>query len=927
MTSAAFPGGTGTFLFTDIEGSTRLEEAVGTAAYASLRERHRELLRAAFAAHGGIEQGTEGDSFFVVFPSPRGAAAAAIEAQRALAAEAWPADATIRVRMGLHSGEATLAGGSLVGLDINRAARVAAAANGGQVLISDATRVLVEADLPHGVALRDMGRHRLRDLREPERLHQLVIPGLPDAFAPIRTIDARPNNLPTQVTSFIGRAAELAEAHRLLDTTRLLTLTGPGGTGKTRLALQLAEQIAHRFPDGVFFVPLEPVRDPALVASHVLAAIGIPDGGSRPAREALIEWIRGKEILLVLDNFEQVADAAPLVADLIRSSERLTVIATSRAALRVSGEQEYPVPGLPAPPDPSAVPALERVRRGIPSGPVDPAAATQYEAVRLFIARAVSVRPDFQVTNENAPAVAAICARLAGMPLAIELAAARVKILGPDAILARLDHQLSVLASTARDLPERQQSLRGAIVWSYDLLDAGGRRLLDRLSAFAGGFDLDGAEAVCGPRGELGIEVLDGIESLVDQSLVRSEDVNGAPRFRLLDSIREFAAEMLEAGGQADQIRDRHRAWFLDLVKRAAPELSGDDQRAWLERLELEHANLRAVLQRAVEQADARTAIELAFAMWRFWQKRGHLNEARRLLEAIESAGWSRDDPRLRARLDETLGGICWWQGDLAAMAAHYREAVDLWTDLGDTAELANALYNYSFVFAVPADPTQPPEMTDPDGIGRDLLERALGLFREVGDRRGEANTFWALGNSHYFRAEPDAGIRYFRESERIFQEVGDRTMEAWALHMYGSGLLRTGGWAEAGEPLRRALRHFHGASDTAGITLLLDDLSSEAVYAGDLPRAARLRGAARNLTVTTGVGLAEFVNDSLEERFRASIRTVLDREQLEAWSREGAAMTLDALVAYALLPPERPDPSGRASPGGTPDSGARDQG
>ncbi len=892
--------GTVTFLFTDIEGSTRLEQQVGTVRYGGLRERHREILREVFVAHDGIEQGTEGDSFFVVFASARAAVAAAVAAQRRLAAEPWPDDDAVRVRIGIHSGEAELAGGSLVGLDINRAARIAAVGHGGQILVSDATRALVEAYLPADVRLRDLGAFRLKDLLGPEHVVQVETDDLPHDFPQLRTPDARPNNLPTQLTTFIGRGAELDEAATLLSSTRLLTLTGPGGTGKTRLSLQLATMVADGFPDGVFFVPLEPIRDPMLVTSRIATAVGVAEAGARPIAETLAEWLRDRRLLLVLDNFEQVADAAPIVADLLRAAPDLKIIVTSRAALRVSGEQEYPVPGLPTPPDLAQLSSLDRMQLPAESRALDLAALGQYAAVRLFIERAVAVRPGFSVTNANAPAVAAISARLHGMPLAIELAAARIKLLSPDAILARLEHQLDVLAAGARDLPARQQTLRGAIAWSYDLLDEEACRLLDRLSVFAGSCDLEAAEAVCGPASELGGELVDGLMALADQSLLKMEEAaDGEPRFRLLDTIREYAAERLAERGETLAIQDRHRDWFLALAERAAAEMSGADQRGWLDRLELEHDDIRAVLDRSMARPEPETEIRLGFAMWRFWQKRGHLAEARRRLAAMEAAPWSRDDPRLRAKLLEALGGACWWQGDLAEMTDHYREALEVWRAVGDEPEIANAYYNASFTFAVPRS-THVPD-PDPDGIGLGYIDEARRRFHQLGDLRGEANALWALGNYHYFRNQQGNGTDEFREALEMFRQTADLTMEAWALHMLGSGLLRNGEVVAARDYIQHAMRHFHAAGDAAGLTLTLDDMSAVAVAGGDLVRAARLRGAARNLTSETGTGLATYVEDTFETGVRPGVRSHMAADEIERLGAEGAAMTLDEAVAYAL--------------------------
>jgi len=909
MTEASVPAGSShaattstlTFLFSDIEGSTRLQEQLGMNPYAEVLGRHQALLRAAFAAHDGREQGTEGDSFFVVFESAREAVVAAVDAQRALAAEPWPAGIEVLVRMGIHAGEARVTPAGLVGLDINRAARIAAAASGGQIVVSEAIRQLVGPDLGPEISLRGLGSHRLKDLGEPQPLCQIVAEGLRLEFPPLRSLDARPNNLPTQLTSFVGRERELAEARRLLAANRLVTLTGPGGTGKTRLGLQVAADAADEYPDGVFFVALETVREPALVEPRISSAIGLAEAGTQDSGRTLREWLVDKRVLLVLDNFEQVVAAGPIVAALMRDAPGLSVLATSRAALRVSGEQEYPVPGLPVPPDPSMMPAIEVAQLSPSERAFDPAVLSTYEAVRLFIARASAVRPDFSVSNENAPAVAGIVARLHGMPLAIELAAARVKLLSPDAILARLESRLSLLSAGSRDLPERQQTLRGAIAWSYDILDESCRRHLDRLSVFEGGFDLPAAEAVCGPAEELGMDVLDGLVSLVDQSLVRTVDAPGEPRFAMLDTIREFAAEHLEARGEADAIKDRRGRWFLELVEGIAPQLAGVEQRALLDRLERDHDNIRAVLDRAVGSGDGATAIRVAFAVWRFWQKRGHLYEARRRLDAMAAAEWSHVDPTLRARLMEALGGVCWWQGDVVAMRPPYREAVEIWRSLGDRAGLANALYNYAFTLSVPETPTGPATNIDPEGEGWRVLEEALELYRDLGDRRGEANILWGMGQQQYFKNLEDAGAAMFRRSLELFREVGDRTMEAWALHMLGGALIRSGDTGDARTAFRHALRHFYTAGDTAGIALVLDDLSSEAIAEDDPLRASKLWGAARSLTQTTGAMLAAFTDSWLESRLRPSVRVALDPEELERGARDGAALTLDEAVAYAL--------------------------
>jgi predicted ATPase len=627
----------------------------------------------------------------------------------------------------------------------------------------------------------------------------------------------------------------------------------------------------------------------------------LAEAGKRGADAVLREWLGAKRVLLVLDNFEQVLGAGPILADLLRDAPGLSMLVTSRAALRVSGEQEYPVPGLPTPPDLSNLSTLELASLPAEARTVDAATLSTYESVRLFIARATAVRPDFQVTNENAPAVAAIAARLHGMPLAIELAAARIKLFSPDALRARLEDQLGLLSAGARDLPERQQTLRGAIAWSYDLLDDGHRRLLDRLSVFEGGIDLAAAEAVCGPAAEVGVDVVDGLLALADQSLIRSVETDHEPRFTMLDTINSYAGEMLTAHGGAAEIARRHSTWFLELAQRVAPELAGTDQRRLLDQLELEHDNIRAALDRASAEGDAATAIGLAFAVWRFWQKRGHLSEARRRLDALAAAPWSREDPQLRARLMEALGGVCWWQADIGGMRPAYQEAADIWRRLGDKAELANALYNLSFVYAVPETPETMTGPVDPEGAGERLQDEALALYHELGDARGEGNVLWGRGNKKYFSERADAGVEEFMEALARFRSVGDRTMEAWSLHMAGSALLRSRRKDEARPLLIEALRHFYQAGDAAGMTLVIDDLSALALADDDPERAARLWGAGRALTAASGATIAAYTDTYIESELRPHVSQMVEPGDLDRWAAEGGQLSLDEAVAFAL--------------------------
>jgi tetratricopeptide (TPR) repeat protein len=525
---------------------------------------------------------------------------------------------------------------------------------------------------------------------------------------------------------------------------------------------------------------------------------------------------------------------------------------------------------------------------------------TQFEAVRLFIARASAVRPTFEVTNANAPAVAGIAARLHGMPLAIELAAARTKLLSPDQVLARLEHHLDLLTAGSRDLPERQQTLRGAIGWSYDLLDEGARRLVDRLSVFRGGFDLEMGERVCGPADEVGGDVVERVGELVDQSLVRLDETAADPRFAMLETIREYAAEMLAGRGEGGAIADRHAAAMLDLASLAAPHLSGGDQRIWLDRLERDHDNMRAALDWAVAKPDPPLAASLATALWRFWQQRGYLNEARARFEQIERQGWSLDTAD-RARLAEAYGGIAYWQSDAPTARRQYDEALRLWRALGDKREIANALYNraYADMIDIMEGNVAPPGPGE--HVPTPALDEALEIYQGLGDKGGEGNIMWALGSIHYFTSNANEAESWYRRSLELHRSSENRTMEAWSLHMLGLSLAGQRRFEEAYEVVSHALRHFDEAGDVAGVTLVLDDLAIVALGLGDPDRGGRLWGAARHLQERTGTALADYVQQTNELFGVPTPRDALAPDRLKELADEGAAMSFDEVVAYAL--------------------------
>ncbi|MGH2358070.1 MAG: adenylate/guanylate cyclase domain-containing protein [Candidatus Limnocylindria bacterium] len=868
------PTGTVAFLFSDIEGSTLLLQQLGDR-WPAVLERHRTLVRDVVAQHEGREVGTEGDSFFIVFGSAPAAMAAAADIQRALAAEAWPEGADLRVRMGLHVGEGVIHGGTYVGLDVHRAARVADAAHGGQTLLSDVAAALVRSSLPPDASVRDLGEHRLKDLSRPERLWQLTIEGLATSFPPLRTLDAVPNNLPTQLTSFLGRDRELAEIRALVGETRLLTLTGPGGTGKTRLALQLAAELSGSFDHGVFWVALDTIGDPALVPATIAQAIGMTDVGAN-AVERLAEHLARRRMLLVLDNFEQVVDAGPALADLLRRAPGLVALVTSRFALRVSGEHEYPVPPL-------ELPDLRRA--------TDAVQLSQYAAVALFIERAISVKPDFAVTNDNAPAVAEICVRLDGLPLALELAAARIRILAPDEILRRLDDRLGLLTSGLRDLPERQRTLRGAIAWSHELLDPDERSLLAQLAVFSGGARLDAVEAVIGGDA---LTLVDRIEALTEKSFLRREDEpSGRERYRMLETIREFALEQLVAAGEEADLRRRHAAHYLAFAEAGAELVLGPERGRCLDDFELEHDNLRAALAWAVESGEAEIALRLVAACWRFWQVRGYLPEAKeRASRALELP---HDDSLASARLKalEAAGGIAYWMGDFRLAAVHYGGALDIARRLGDARQEAEQLYNLGF--------TTDFRRLEERAAAQDYAEIALERFRTLGDRHGEGRALWALSNSMlYMRDDPQAQARGRAAGEEalvIFRELDDRFMTSWAIFMQAGYAEGAGDRARARALLLESLQFFSEINDVSGYGLVFDFLAANEFAMGNRELAMRLAGAATAIQATSGNGLAELNRDA--EGFFPDILAASDSELAVAYE-EGKRLEPAQAVALA---------------------------
>ena len=818
MSARKLPAGTVTFLFTDIEGSTRLLQEHGPG-YANLLAEHRRTLRDAFTRHSGVEVDTQGDAFFVVFPSAADAVAAAAEARVQL--EAGP----IRVRMGIHTGEPIVTDGGYVGVDVHRAARIAAAAHGGQIVLSETTRRLLDSD----TATRDLGEHRLKDLTGPERLHQL---GDGD-FPPLRTLDA--TNLPVASSPLVGREHELGELVALVsEGTRLLTITGPGGTGKTRLALQVAAELIGTLRDGVFWVPLASLSDPQLVSSEVAQAIG--------ARDDLDGFLRGKELLILLDNFEHLLAAAPAVSAILAASKGLRVLVTSRAPLHVSAEREYRLEPL-----------------------------TTSDAAALFVERARAVG------RELAPdaTVEAICHRLDGLPLAVELAAARTKLLAPARLLERLDSALPLLTGGARDAPERQRTLRATVEWSYDLLEVASKELFAELSVFAGSFPIGAAEEICDAD-------LDGLAALVDLSLLKPI---GEDRFLMLETIREYALEKLEASTAAEELRRRHARFFSALAEEAYGRRF-DAESEWSTRLGVDHDDLRGALDWLVAN-DPDRGLELAGALGWFWLSHGLLAEGSgRLAGALTE---STATGRARARALTASGSLVARHGEVDEGRAQVDQSIRLWREVDDRNELASALDALGWLLAYNAADISP---------AFDAFEQSLQLRRELGDRPGETRAL--VGVCQMLVAAGEVERAESLSLELLELADADPRTEHFAYHFLADCALTRGNTEEAEQRYRESLQAALPLDDVIETSFEVQGVAMAAAGNANPRRALLLAGSVEALWESLGISISVAFWDTLLERYIGAAREQLGVEAEAVWS-EGRAMAFDDAVKLAL--------------------------
>lgn len=818
--------GTVTFLFTDIEGSTGLAAALGLG-YAELIDLHHALMRSAFVTHGGLERGTQGDSFVVVFRDAPSAVRAAVEAQRALTSTEWPGGTDVRVRMGLHSGLAVAGGDDYSGLDINRAARIAGAGHGGQVLLSESTWALAARDLPAGVGVKEVGRHRLRGLAELERIVQLTIDGLRSEFPPLQSLSEPRTNLPRQITSFVGREPEVEAVAALLASARLVTLVGVGGTGKTRVMLQVAEFVAGRQEHGEWLVELAPISDPAAIEQEVARALGVPHQPGQILSETLVDFLRAKELLLLLDNCEHLIASVAAFAErlLVRCSE-LRIMATSREPLGLGGEAVYAVPSLRLPD------AVD------PRHPVDASGLHEIangEAVRLFVERAQAVLPAFTLDVESVGPVVEICRRLDGIPLALELAAARTTVLSVGEIEARLGDRFRLLTGGRRTAIPRQQTLQAAIDWSWELLTEPDRALLQQLSVFAGGWALEAAAAVAGD--EEVIDTLDRLARLADRSLVVVDHARST-RYRMLETIRQYAAAQLVASGDVETVRGRHLAYFHRFASDLARGLDGPEMLAWLERADGDVDNLRAALEWAFA-SDTEVAIDLSLSMATYWRTRsyvsltewmGQLTRAVELARALGPTTGSRFKGRPRAAVAELLAagveahtGL----GNVGTAQAWAEEAVAVARETEDDEALRAALS--AFVLASTMSGRFVPVA--------DALEEVRGRAERAGDSRAllYAETSGALV---VLRTDPELAIRRLRSALGAAQRTGNPASIAFVGWMNARATADIAGIAEARPLFEDAIAAYRTVGDRRFVSIVRSDLAHALRRSGSLDQA-----------------------------------------------------------------------------------------
>ncbi len=921
MLGATPHDGTVTFLFTDVEGSTKLWEAYPDVMRGSVA-RHDELIRVAIEAEGGQVFKTIGDAFCAAFATAPEALAAGLAGQLAITAEAWPEETPIKVRMALHAGAVEFRDSDYFGQPLNRTARLLAVGHGGQTLVSRVAYDLCRDNTPGSITFRELGEHRLKDLGRMETIFQLIHPNLPKDFPALRSLNSSElaNNLPQQITSLIGREKEVEQVKKLVVANHLVTLTGSGGCGKTRLSVQVAADMLDSEGDGVWLVELASLTDPALVVQAAANVLGVKEEPGKAINQTLLEWLKRKRLLIVLDNCEHLLEECAKLADaIIRSCPDVRILASSREALGISGEQSYRVPSLETP-HPKQTYTIERL--------------SQYASAQLFLDRARMARPDFEITNANAPALVSLCHHLDGIPLAIELAAARVRALSVEEINDRLHDRFRFLTGGSRTALPRQQTLRALIDWSYDLLSDKEKILLRRLSVFSGGWTLEAAEAVCSdPDGHDHVEVFDVLDmlgSLVDKNLVVTEVENGRTRYRLLETVRQYARDRLSESGESAVCRNRHLSHFVGMAEEAQPHLRSVEPE-WIGRLEIEHDNLRTALDRSLERDDANEGLRLAVAIWRFWWARGHFLEGHRWMSGLLAAKPSNPPSKIRAKALGVAGYLARQRGDYPAARLLIEESLAAMRELGDQSDLT---------FSLQALATTAHEQGDFDSA-RVAIEESLAIERQLGNQRGIAHSLMLLGVVFQGQSEYLASKAAYEESLAIHKKLGNQWLLASLLTNFGQlswlqgdyasaqaqqaeslaifkelGLRRgmaaamcglglavhsQGDSGSARELVKESLAIFHELADGWGIAMSLEVVASLAASVEGSEFAARVWGAAERLREVIGSPrppneLSGYCREVESARAALGADATFDR----AW-QEGRALTADGACEFAL--------------------------
>lgn len=849
------PTGTVTLLFTDMEGSTPLLQQLGDETFSTLRDDFYRILRAACDAHGGREVEDTGDGVHVAFRSAADALHAATDVQRAMHDHPWPEGVEVRVRAGLHTGAPLVTQTRYVGIDVHRAARTCQAAWGGQILLTEETRRALAEGLPRGFSLRNLGPHRLKGLQRAEQLFQLIHDDLPSEFPPVRSLDSLPNNLPRQLTSFVGRGQEMATVQDLLRASRLVTLTGSGGCGKTRLALEVAGDVLDAHRGGAWLVELHPLTDGSLVPQEVASALGVREQQGRSLMATLIEYLRPQPLLLVLDNCEHLVQAcAELANTLLRACPELRILATSRSPLRITGETQYRVPSLSLP-EPDQAPSLDR--------------AVEFEAIRLFVERAVAVAPAFRLTADSAPVVGHICRRLDGIPLAIELAAAWAKVLTPEQIAQRLHDRFRLLSRGSRAAMQRHQTLRATLDSSYELLSDTERTLFARLSVFAGSWALEAAETICSDGDIDRGDVLDVLTSLVDNSLVVVDESHGAGRFRMLETIRRYGRDRLLEVRQEDEFRRRHRDWHLSLAEKAAAELRGPDQAEWIERLDVDHDDIRTALEWCLAQSgEIEAGMRLAAAMARFWWIRGHFTEAKRIYGNVLAKGAEVRGTR-RAGILIEAGRLAWAQSDWAAAKAYFDQALAIYRDLEDPAGSAEALNMLGLAAWAQSE----------YATAQAYYEEALAHARRVENRRLVGVLLHNLALVARAQGDYARARSLHEESLAIYRKLQDEFNVALSLYNLGLVDAALGAYTSAAGHVEESLRMRRKMGNKQGIAYALNTLAFISLQVGDLDIAQA--HCEESLALARALGDAEAIGNALLNLARVA---EVKSESAHAW-------------------------------------------